>query len=808
VRTETFRDKLARQIALEDESRALGASRYRARRPLPWRTEPSSADEEGELPPGRALMRLAVQPTAEAIRSFCEIVGQGGGARIPEAALILSSVGPEEAAFLTGRIILSAAAEGKKLTATAIAVADAILDHAQMERLRRVRADVFKGVVRRVQSHGIRSAKMRRKIQNVMIEHGVDHEVPLATRIRTGVKAIELFCDATGLFVIESQGHRTKYVRPTEAVHRWLEQQHARCELLEPICLPMIIPPRRWSSPFKGGYVTKIPGTRLVKQANGAYHDQLRDQVMPAVYDAVNAIQETAWKINTPVLAVMREIWDGGGVLGDLPARQPYPIPPRPADYADNEEAANRWKREASDIHDLNAKNVSKRLAISQRLWVAQKFATEDAIYFPHSLDFRGRVYPLATGGPHPQGDDVAKALLTFAKGEPITHAGAHWLAVHLAGLFGIDKVPFNERVDWVISHEHLILDSADDPLDGQRFWATADSPFMALAACIEWAGYVREGEGFISHLPVSLDGSNSGLQHFSALLRDPIGAKAVNLTPSERPQDIYTDVANAVQAKVNDSYDPAATAWKGNKVSRKITKRPVMTFTYSATKYGYCDQILQTLAEIDAAGTKHLDADNYVAARYMASEIWDTVQETVVAASTAMDWLRSVASIMTKAGLPLRWTTPTGLPILQSYFSRKTGRVVVNYRGQRIRLDVKIDQRKLDSKRQANGISPNFIHSMDASHLMAVANRCHDHGIRSLAVVHDSFGVHAARAYELRDILRSTFCELYQTNWLEVLRDELAAQLPSEVAATLPPLPPLGDLDIEEVRLSEYLFS
>ncbi|HBV11635.1 MAG TPA: T3/T7 RNA polymerase [Brevundimonas sp.] len=807
MRTETFRDKLARQIALEDESRALGASRYRARRPLPWRNEPSSTDEEGELPPGRALLRLAVQPTAEAIRSFCEIVNKGGGARTPEAALVLSSVGPEEAAYLTGRVILSAAAEGKKLTATAIAVADAIIEHGQMERLRRARADVFKGVVRRVAT-GVRSAKMRRKIQNVMVEHGVDHEVPLATRIRTGVKAIELFCDSTGLFVIESQGHRTKYVRPTEAVHRWLEQQHARCELLEPICLPMIIPPRRWSSPFKGGYVTKVPGNRLVKQANAAYHDQLRDQVMPAVYDAVNAIQETAWKINGPVLAVMREIWDHGGVLGDLPARNPHPIPPRPADYESNEEVANRWKREASDIHNLNAKNVSKRLAISQRLWVAQKFANEEAIYFPHSLDFRGRVYPLATGGPHPQGDDVAKALLTFAKGEPITHAGAHWLAVHLAGLFGIDKVPFEERVDWVMAREHLILDSADDPLDGQRFWATADSPFMALAACLEWAGYVREGEGFISHLPVSLDGSNSGLQHFSALLRDPIGAKAVNLTPNDRPQDIYNDVAEAVQAKVNDSYAPEATAWKGNKVTRKITKRPVMTFTYSATKYGYCDQILQTLAEIDAAGTKHLDADNYVAARYMAAEIWDTVQETVVAASTAMDWLRSVATIMTKAGLALRWTTPTGLPILQSYFSRKTGRVVVNYRGQRIRLDVRIDQRKLDSKRQANGISPNFIHSMDASHLMAVANRCHDHGIRSLAVVHDSFGVHAARAFELRDILRSTFCELYQTNWLEVLRDELAAQLPPEVAASLPALPPMGDLDIEEVRRSEYLFS
>ena len=804
---EPFREKLARQIALEDESRALGASRYRARRPLPWRNEPSSTDEEGDLPPGRQLLRLAIHPTADAIRSFCDIVNHGGGARTPEAALVLSSVGAEEAAYLTGRVILSAAAEGKKLTATAIAVADAIIEHAQMERLRRARSDVFKGVLR-AQAHGVRSAKMKRKIQNVMHEHGVDQTHPLAMRIRTGVKAIELFCDATGLFAIDSQGQHTKYVRPTEAVHRWLEQQHARCELLEPISLPMIVRPRRWSSPFKGGYITKQPGNRLVKQANAAYHDQLRDQVMHGVYDAVNAIQETAWKINAPVLAIMREIWDGGGVLGDLPARNPHPIPPRPADYDINEAAASRWKREAADLHDLNSKNVSKRLALSQRLWVAQKFSAEPEIYFPHSVDFRGRVYPLATGGPHPQGDDVAKSLLTFAHGEPITHDGARWLAIHLAGLFGIDKVPFDERVQWVADNQAAILDSANDPLDGQRFWATADSPFMALAACLEWAGYVREGETYISHLPVNLDGSNSGLQHFSAMLRDPIGAKAVNLTPGDRPQDIYSDVAKEVQAKVNDSYDPDASPWKGGKVTRKITKRPVMTFCYSATKYGYCDQILQTLREIDGEGQPHLDADNYVAARYMASEIWDGVQSTVVAAAEAMAWLRSVASIMTKAGVPIQWTAPTGFPVLQTYKSRKANLIRVVYKGQRIRLQVKNDLPKLDSKRQANGISPNLIHSMDASHLMGVANRCYDSGIHSLAVVHDSFGVHAARVGELQDILRNTFADLYATNWLEVFREEFVAQLPPEWAEKIPPVPALGTFDIETVRQSSYLFA
>ncbi len=110
---EPFREKLARQIALEDESRALGASRYRARRPLPWRNEPSSTDEEGDLPPGRQLLSLAIHPTADAIRSFCDIVNHGGGARTPEAALVLSSVGACEAPWVrTNRADRSSAGTG------------------------------------------------------------------------------------------------------------------------------------------------------------------------------------------------------------------------------------------------------------------------------------------------------------------------------------------------------------------------------------------------------------------------------------------------------------------------------------------------------------------------------------------------------------------------------------------------------------------------------------------------------------------------------------------------------------------------
>ncbi|WP_260851748.1 DNA-directed RNA polymerase, partial [Micrococcus luteus] len=47
--------------------------------------------------------------------------------------------------------------------------------------------------------------------------------------------------------------------------------------------------------------------------------------------------------------------------------------------------------------------------------------------------------------------------------------------------------------------------------------------------------------------LPLAFDGSCSGIQHFSAMLRDSIGGRAVNLLPSDTVQDIYKIVADKV---------------------------------------------------------------------------------------------------------------------------------------------------------------------------------------------------------------------------------------------------------------------
>ena len=72
----------------------------------------------------------------------------------------------------------------------------------------------------------------------------------------------------------------------------------------------------------------------------------------------------------------------------------------------------------------------------SLKLSVARAFKDIKAFYFPHNLDFRGRVYPIAPHLHH-MGHDICRGLLLFAKGEPIGPNGLYWLKVHLANQLG-----------------------------------------------------------------------------------------------------------------------------------------------------------------------------------------------------------------------------------------------------------------------------------------------------------------------------------------------------------------------------------
>lgn len=792
----------------------LGVDRYHEQR-----------DAEADTLPGRRLLKKAIDPTALLIEAFIERAGSGKAGGKHSALPYITKVAPEQAAYLTARCAINGAAGQKTAQHVSLNIANAIADHLNIVRLSKEKPGLYHKVAEQLKTST--SARHRTAVYHTVVARYGTKEVSWCDRekLLLGMKLLELFIDATSIVKLVRM---TKGAKDTPIeVHfedEWLVEltkAHDQCALLSPIHLPMIHAPRDWRHPYAGGYLTEALRPRLVRTRSREYLDELGSLDLSSVMGAVNLIQSTPWRINARIYDVVKQLWDTETNAGGLPSLRPLDMPIRPAGIPeeakiadlplDQQEAMKAWKIKAAKRHEDEASRQSAVAQVGQKLYVAGRMVGEEAIYFPHYLDFRGRVYPFANYL-NPQGDDIAKGMLQFAQGKPLGASGGYWLAVHIANLFGVDKVPFDDRVEWVMTNEEKILDSAIDPIDGEGFWQDADSPFCALAACMEWAGFKVNGEAHVSHLPIAMDGSCSGLQHFSALLRDEVGGAAVNLVPAERPADIYTAVSKRAQALSDASESGYRSTWEG-KFCRSVAKQPTMTLCYSATKRGMHKQVESALKKLDATEGRYLNGteDNYHAAKFAAETIWNALGETVVAARSAMDWLQETSKVLSKANLPVRWTTPMGLPVMQAYREGGPDQINVFVDGVRTRLKLVVETDKIDSRRQASGIAPNYVHSLDSSHLMRTAVLARLNGIDALAVIHDSFGAHACDTDVLHAVIREAFVEQYTPDVLARFKDEVVEQLEQaapELVEEIPALPGFGSLDLSAVRESDYLFA
>jgi DNA-directed RNA polymerase len=304
--------------------------------------------------------------------------------------------------------------------------------------------------------------------------------------------------------------------------------------------------------------------------------------------------------------------------------------------------------------------------------------------------------------------------------------------------------------------------------------------------------------------MPIALDGTCNGLQHYAAMLRDEVGGKAVNLVPGDKPNDVYADVADVVRNKVSDL---AATTgpeqWIYDRlfqvgIDRSITKRPVMVLPYGGT-YKSCHQYTAAALYERINVRETFGADDYKATHALAKLVWSSIGEVVVKAREGMSWLQSLARVRAKAGQAVSWAVPSGFVAFQAYKDHSQNRIKTRFAGSLIFFRDPAPGPNLDENRQALAVAPNFVHSLDASALMLTVGAGLDEGITSWAMIHDSYGTHAADTDRMSAILREQFVRMYREH--DVLA-EFAAANPAE--NTGPP-PAKGGLDSMRRGLQYY---
>lgn len=608
--------------------------------------------------------------------------------------------------------------------------------------------------------------------------------------------------------------------------------------------IPTIIPPAEWKDYNYGGYYSELKKEfkllRLHKNKTiffTQYLEKLKQTDLTGVLRAVNAVQSTPWKINTKVLKVVEEIIKNGGDLAGIPKFQPYDKLPRlEGDYTD-EELKEHKKLAVDLIHRENSRK-GRALRCLSMLAIAKEYAPYKRIYFPCNMDFRGRVYPIPAFSF--QGDDLTKGLLLLADTPAATDEKAeYWMRVAGCEFYGNDKVSFDDQIQWTKDNEEAILSVANDPLGKDKgFWVNSDCPVEFLGWCFEYKDMLSYKDkhngsviGWTCGVPVAFDGTCSGLQHFSAALRDEIGGRSVNLIPGDKPRDIYGEVAEKVNVvlrenAVNGTSDTYITnkfgektmkwgtktlaqQWLAYGVNRKVTKRCVMTLAYGAKQFGFKEQILEDTLN-DVYGTDKgsmFTASKNALALYMAKLIWQAASQTVVKAFAGMEWLQKVSNVICKEGDVVTWTSPMGLPIQQNYMEIEVKKVKMRFLNVTKNFYVPEITGNIAKKKQTQGIAPNFIHSMDAAHLQLSINMCLDKGIHHFSMIHDSYATSPAQADTLFHTVREAFVKMYEEN--DVLMnfyEEMQTSISKE-SVDMPLPPKKGNLDINQVLDSLYVF-
>ncbi|RYR54646.1 hypothetical protein HN51_016818 [Arachis hypogaea] len=197
------------------------------------------------------------------------------------------------------------------------------------------------------------------------------------------------------------------------------------------------------------------------------------------------------------------------------------------------------------------------------------------------------------------------------------------------------------------------------------------------------------------------------------------------------------------------------------NQVDRKLVKQTMMTSVYGVTYIGAREQIKRRLKERESG----LDDDELFGASCYAAKVTLTaLEEMFQGARNIMKWLCDYAKISQSTG---DWTTPLGLPVVQPY--RKLGRHIVKTSLKMLTLQRETD--KVMAKRQRTAFLPNFVHSLDGTHMMMAAVAYKKEGL-NFAGVYDSYWTHACDVDRMNRILREKFVEPYETPVLENLKE------------------------------------
>ena len=568
-----------------------------------------------------------------------------------------------------------------------------------------------------------------------------------------------------------------------------------------------------------------IPIVKNMKHYSMQHHYTI-DQ-MPEVYNALNKLNRTTWKVNKDMFRLLSEARESeidSFITPNITDKQKDSALARinktnrvalwlsevkfklfiDQGYAVNKATSFAAKEinEFKKVKQFEPLNVisqwSKRAEQTSVMSIAKHYLDKD-LNFIYNCDTRGRSY-CTQQFLSPQGSDIAKALLCFSNPKPVS---TYDLMITIANHAGQDKVSYADRVQWVQDNQDMIYNVGSNPWSSLSLnWLIENgidreskSKLQFIAACNEYAkllDWIADGNNqdeFLSHISVGWDATNSGLQILSLLGRDETIAPYVNIVNTPKPGDIYQYIGDIV-AKTHD-IKKLREFNSGEKIWRKICKRNVMTKCYAATRRGMGDQHWE---DRKTYGNPITDSLKISECNRLGEVVYDTCIKELPKASELMQTYKDVVN--TSKSPLVTWRLPNGFTAFQYKSVSKDNGIYCSIDGIDIKLKYYYDTGISNPLKHQYGIAPNITHSYDAWLLMGIVNDMPEDA--NLHFIHDQFSTDSCYGSTIQECAKVNYEIIGSRTILKAILEQVAGE-PVE-------LPKPGLMKLEDVRSAEYI--
>lgn len=785
----------------------------------------------------------SVEARARALQSLYDAMESGNIDRIPAARVLIARtyktisdtlehtlkntptstvgldwlrlVGPEKAVVLLLRRMCALTVKGEQATVQKICIdlGRHIIEEGMAIQAEKVNPLYMQKTYLYMQNRGVKSehhARLTLKAALKIVMRDSSDDISPGVALQTGKWVLQAAMADDLITMTRING--SKHGLPVYKLNDYLEEvlfSTGFADSVDGVGLLMMCPPNEWEPNMIGGYLapTKNPLARKFKKDDHKLARAGLEQSKEYL-NALNVLQGVPFSINQKAISIVRRIWlKQGNNLLSIPSIEPARAPnfPFPDTWLKQEatehemEVFKEWCHRKSEWYteELKRKGEASRVGVMLKEAVELK---EGPVFSPVFGDWRGRIY--YQGTPNPQGPDYSRAAIQFHDKLPLGESGLFWLKVHIANSFGQDKGRFKTRAQWVDDNMESLVEGMLNPELSDIYTEVADYPVLAATAVQELVQALDSPrpEDFMSGMPIHMDATCSGLQHYSAMLRDPVGGRLTNLVDDGQPEkaDVYNKVLDILKMALLEDLASGpnqvmSELWLKTDLNRSLTKNPVMTYVYRSTLRGVSTYVRGWL---NKQGFEANGVSSFAMSDYLAALLFKSISKAVPAAAACMEWVCTCARL-NGAQKPFEWLTPVGTRISQTY--RKSQQQKIFIRSCNLQsVMVLRDLPTMKVSKMVQGCAPNFIHSMDSSHVVRVANKAHTQGMQMIGI-HDSLATHPCNVGELHKIIRSEFVGMYEEQ--DVL-DSIVKLNGLDLE-----IPKKGNLDLRRVLDSEFFF-